>query len=251
MPDGALLNRFWDDRDGPRDESWAEDLAIGRKLGRELRAAAESGWDFSSRWLGDGATLATIRTTRLVPCDLNALLYGMERELGLARAAEQRSAAMTCWLWHEDDGRFGDWDIDAGRINPGLTAATTVPLFTGAAVQAQADRVAATISARLLGAGGLRTTSAVTGQQWDAPNGWAPLQWFAIVGLRRYGHTALAGTIAARWIATVEAAWRETGLLFEKYDVEQGGRGDGGEYAPQTGFGWTNGVTSAILKLFG
>ena len=52
-----------------------------RRLWRDLASAAESGWDFSSRWLeadgGGGAgagLLASCRTTRVVPADLNALL---------------------------------------------------------------------------------------------------------------------------------------------------------------------------------
>ena len=82
LPDGALLNRYWDDRDIPREESWREDIETARASGRppaevyrNLRAAAESGWDFSSRWFADGRTLGTIRTVELAPVDLNSLLY--------------------------------------------------------------------------------------------------------------------------------------------------------------------------------
>jgi len=56
LPDGSILNRYWDDRDSPRDESYREDTELARESGRnprqlfrDLRAAAESGWDFSSR----------------------------------------------------------------------------------------------------------------------------------------------------------------------------------------------------------
>ena len=84
MPDGARLQHYPDARDTPRDESWREDVETARASGRDaavvyrhLRAAAESGWDFSSRWLADGKTLATIDTTNIVPVDLNSLLYGL------------------------------------------------------------------------------------------------------------------------------------------------------------------------------
>ncbi|MGH8276154.1 MAG: trehalase family glycosidase, partial [Steroidobacteraceae bacterium] len=57
MPDGSILNRYWDDRDTARDESYREDTELARASGRppaqvfrDIRAAAESGWDFSSRW---------------------------------------------------------------------------------------------------------------------------------------------------------------------------------------------------------
>ena len=90
-------------------------------------------------------------------------------------------------------------------------------------------------------------TSRQSGQQWDAPNGWAPLQWVAIEGLRAYGHEALAATIANRWLAMVERIHRDSGLLLEKYDVEHFKGGSGGEYPLEIGFGWTNGVTLALI----
>ena len=251
LPGGATLNRYDGGGDTPRDESWREDVATAAasarpaaEVWRDLRAGAESGWDYSSRWLGDGRTLATIRTTRIVPVDLNALLYASEVVLGLDAAAKARRAAIDRHLWAGD--RYADLDLDRGPT-PHLTAATLAPLFAGCASQAQADAVARTTEARLLAPGGLRTTLVESGEQWDAPNGWAPLQWIAIAGLRRYGHAALAHTIADRWLATVSRVFDKTGRLYEKYDVERGTAGGGGEYAVQDGFGWTNGVTAALL----
>ncbi len=104
--------------------------------------------------------------------------------------------------------------------------------------------------ARLLEEGGLVTTNIASGQQWDAPNGWAPLQWIAITGLRRYRHRALAREIARRWLETVQRVFANTGKLVEKYDVEHILPGGGGEYPLQDGFGWTNGVTRALLVLY-
>lgn len=249
--DGGTLNRFWDDHDGPRDESWAEDVATAAASGRpeaevwrDLRAGAESGWDFSSRWLGDGRTLATIRTTQIVPVCLNALLYAVEVWLGLSDAAAVRREAIDRYLWVDE--RYADLDLDGGPI-PHLSAATLFPLFAGCASQVQADAVARLTAERLVAPGGLRTTLNETGEQWDAPNGWAPLQWIAVKGLRRYGHDALAARIAGAWLATVERHFAATGTLVEKYDVERGSAGGGGEYAVQDGFGWTNGVTASLL----
>ena len=253
LPDGSVLNRYWDDLDRPRDESWAEDVALAAgserapaELWRDLRAGAESGWDFSSRWLADPHDLATIRTTRIVPVDLNALLHAVEETLGLHAAAAARRAAIDRHLWLTGEGRYADLDLDTGPT-PHLSAATLVPLFAGCATADQAAAVAALTERTLLAPGGLRTTVIATGQQWDAPNGWAPLQWMAIAGLRRYGHAALADRIAAAWLTTVETHFAATGRLLEKYDVETGAAGHGGEYPVQDGFGWTNGVTAALL----
>jgi alpha,alpha-trehalase len=89
-----------------------------------------------------------------------------------------------------------------------------------------------------------------TGQQWDAPNGWAPLQWIAVQGLGRYGQSRLASAVATRWLTTVCRTYRETGKLLEKYDVEEARPGGGGEYPLQDGFGWTNGVSRALLDTY-
>jgi alpha,alpha-trehalase len=124
------------------------------------------------------------------------------------------------------------------------------PLFVGLASPTQAKAVAATVRQSLVAEGGLRTTTLNTGQQWDEPNGWAPLQWVAIAGLEANGEPALAKDIARRWLGTVGAAYAETGKMLEKYNVEQRTPGGGGEYPVQDGFGWTNGVTSALLDRF-
>ncbi|GAA3705612.1 alpha,alpha-trehalase [Sphingomonas cynarae] len=266
LPDGALLNRYWDDRDDARDESYREDTELadatpGRPRGelmRDLRAAAESGWDFSSRWLGDGRTLATIRTTRLVPIDLNSLMVGMEQAIAVncrtlgdtacaasfdARATA-RIAAIRRHLWN---GRFfADHDLDTGRANDKVTAAMAFPLFAGVATQDQARLTARALTA-LIGEGGVRTTPVASGQQWDDPNGWAPLQWIAYRGLRRYGEDRLAIRIRTAWLATVNREYDASGKLLEKYDVVDRRPGGGGEYPNQDGFGWTNGVTRAML----
>lgn len=270
MPDGSLLNRYWDAKDTPRDESYAEDVATaaqsrrppGETL-RDLRSAAESGWDFSSRWLGDPARLDTIRTTAIVPVDLNSLLWQLERTIAercvrvdpacardYRRRADARAVAMRRYLWVVSDGRFADWDVVSGQPTSTLSAATLYPLFVGLATPAEARTVAATTRAKLLAEGGIRTTLTRSGQQWDSPNGWAPLQWIAVEGLVRYGDDAFARDIARRWIATVDRSYRETGKMLEKYDIEERKPGGGGEYPLQDGFGWTNGVTSAMLERY-
>ncbi len=267
LPDGSLLNRYWDDQSCPRDESWAEDMAVAQLAGdqnagelwRNLRAAAESGWDFSSRWLGDSTSLASIRTTRLVPVDLNSLLYGLEHsiadecaalhdeqnaELFAARAA-RRAAAINFHLWNDVNGHYADYDLDTAKVSTQPTAAGFFPLFTAVSSVQQAQRSAVALSP-LLQQWGLSTTLVDSGQQWDAPNGWAPLQWVACEGLRNYDQLDLADTIASRWNAVVEKQYGDTGQIFEKYDVVSGKAGHGGEYDVEIGFGWTNGVALAL-----
>ena len=271
MPDGSILNRYWDERDTPRDEMFPKDVAVAKiskepkaLLYRNIRAAAESGWDFSSRWFADGKTLATIETTNIIPVDLNSLLYGLERAIAsgcqksqdqacateFTGRAERRRAAMNRYLWDAASGAFYDYDWAAGARRDVLSAATLYPLFTGEADNTQARAVAETVRAKLLRPGGLATTENHTGQQWDEPNGWAPLQWIAVDGLERYGLSDPADDIATRWLGNVQRVYDATGRLVEKYDVDDPDRkGGGGEYKLQDGFGWTNGVTVAPLHL--
>lgn len=272
LPDGSLLNRYWDALDLPRDEALRDDVLTARErpdrlaaeVYRDLRAAAESGWDFSSRWCGDQPScLASTATTALLPIDLNSLLWGLERTIAafgdvdtaaeFSARAEQRRDAVDRFLWVPTLNHFVDRDWQRGQpaeSGGALTAATVAPLFIGMASQAQADAVAGTVRHRLLKQNGLTTTLIESGQQWDAPNGWAPLQWMAVIGLRRYGHEALAKDIAQRWLGTVARVYTATGRLLEKYNVECDLPGGGGEYATQDGFGWTNGVHQALRGLY-
>ena len=273
LPPGAALARYWDARDVPRDESYRYDVATAARTGRapstvyrHLRAGAESGWDYSSRWFADGETLATIQAADVVPVDLNSLLVnlGFHIETGcklarvrddtacedgpdeMAEAIERRRAIRTR-MWSEALGAFVDLDLDGTRRER-ITAATVYPLFFGVATDEQADRVAETVRTHLLAPGGLLATTVETGEQWDAPNGWAPLQWLAVIGFERYGHDDLAHEIARRWTATVARGFCESGKLVEKYDVVTRRDGGGGEYPTQDGFGWTNGVTMALIR---
>lgn len=271
MPDGSLLNRYWDARDVPRDESYREDVRVAgsgggdpRRLYRNIRAAAESGWDFSSRWLADGESLQTMQTTSIVPPDLNSLLYGLEQAIAQAcrrtgddacveswdARASARRAAIHKYLWNDATGLFDDYHWREQRALGHTTAAALYPLFVGLATDAQAARVAGVVEKQLLKDGGLVSTDRTTGEQWDAPNGWAPLQWIAVTGLRRYRQQDLAETIARRWLVMVSDVYASTGKLLEKYDVVTVTAGGGGEYALQDGFGWTNGVTIGLSRMY-
>jgi alpha,alpha-trehalase len=272
MPDGSILNRYWDDRDSPRDESYREDTELARQSGRnprqlfrDLRAGAESGWDFSSRWLADSRNLGSIDTTEIVPVDLNSLLFGLEQAIGagcerahdegcardFSRHAAQRRAAIDRYLWDEARGAYLDYQRREQVRLRRLSAATLYPLFVALASDDQARRVATVVKADLLRAGGIVATLLETGQQWDAPNGWAPVQWIAIEGFRHYQDRRLAEVVACRWMLNVTRVYRSSGKLVEKYDVIATDRkGGGGEYPTQDGFGWTNGVMRKLMVLY-
>ena len=269
LPDGTKLNRFWDALDTPRDEAYLHDVSTAREaperspsqVYRDLRAAAESGMDFSSRWLDDGRTLATIRTTSIIPVDLNSLLFHLERSIArgcsidgdrrcvrtFANNALERAEAMERYLFDELGGYYADYDFERGEIRHDITAAAFFPLFVGAASGERARLTAENAGAALLAPGGLASTPVDTGQQWDAPNGWAPHNWVAIAGLERYGQQELADEIGLRFLSSIEAVYAAEGKLVEKYDVSGGSVGGGGEYPLQDGFGWSNAVALLLL----
>ena len=71
-------------------------------LYRELASAAESGWDFSGRWMAQEGRLASTRTTAMLPVDLNTFLFVSEALLAqLIREkgrAEEAKLVRTCNL---------------------------------------------------------------------------------------------------------------------------------------------------------
>jgi alpha,alpha-trehalase len=154
-------------------------------------------------------------------------------------------------LWDGTRGAYFDYRWTRKSPITRISAATLYPLYFGVASESQATGVAGAVTRELLQPGGIVTTPLPTGQQWDSPNGWAPLEWIAIDGLRRNGQAALAETIACRWMVSVQDVYRQSGKLVEKYDVVSTGRsGGGGEYPTQDGFGWTNGVIRKLLVLY-
>ncbi|MEO8018890.1 MAG: alpha,alpha-trehalase TreF [Pseudomonadota bacterium] len=271
LADGSVLNRYWDDWPRPRDEAYVEDIETARgsarpapEVYRDLRASAESGWDFSSRWFADARQLRSIRTTDIVPVDLNSLLYRLELVIARACKATQRpecnqsmlahararQASMIRLMWDDGLNAFVDYDWRQSQRLRNLTAATAYPVFADLVDDRRAHRIAGAMRSSLLMAHGLATTTEDTGQQWDAPNGWAPLQWIAIDGLRRHGEAALAASIAEAWVAENVRVYCKTGKLVEKYNVRDAGEGAGGEYPVQDGFGWTNAVVIKLLAIY-
>jgi hypothetical protein len=130
-----------------------------------------------------------------------------------------------------------------GARLPGISAACFTPLW--AAVHTSPAQAAAAVDALagsgLIQVGGLATTLRASGQQWDWPNGWPPLQQMIVQGLARSRDArgeAMGRELAGAWLVNNYAGWRRSGFMHEKYDVTQiGHRGGGGEYEPQVSAG--------------
>lgn len=266
----------------PRPESYKEDVACAasRREGdgepeevyREIATMAESGWDFSSRWLRDPSRLSSSRITRTVPVDLNTIVARMEANIArIAQTAgrsdlsesfldlsRRRFRAIDAVMWDAGTGQWRDLVLDeegAGYTHGGVAYASNwLPLWRDQGPEGK-DFEAAVEALEVSGLvleGGLSTSLKRTGHQWDYPNAWAPLQLLVHRGLVCSGGRRgrdLAEVIARNFVRNVHDTYLATGQLHEKYDAARPGkRGGGGEYLPQTGFGWTNGVVLKLLQ---
>ncbi len=269
-----VLNRYWDNTPTPRPEAYRQEIELNEEtellgvvpeeLYNHIRAACESGWDFSSRWFKDQNTMATIHSADIIPVDLNCLLYKLETTLhdaylhsGSYKMAydefdwliKDREQAIQQKFWNEETGFFHDYNAVAGRQTDTLTLAGVFPLFFRLATAEQATRVHDRLKADFLQVGGWVTTLNQTSQQWDWPNGWAPLQWIVYQGLMNYGFAETARDGRNRWLNLNDKVFKATGKMMEKYNVVDAAlTTGGGEYPNQDGFGWTNGVYLAMME---
>jgi len=224
------------------------------------RSMRESGFDPSSRFGPFGADVVYYN-----PVCLNSLLYLMEiqtaailKELGRAeeseiwtKRAEDRAAAVNRLMWDEERGLYFDYDFTRRRVRPYPFLTTFYPLWVGIASREQAARVMRNL-ALFEQPGGLRTSTCQSGDQWDAPFGWAPLQWIAVEGMRRYGFQTDAERVSLRFLTLVEQQYLRDGTIEEKYNVVRPGADVGrglryGYHTNEAGFGWTNAVFTALF----
>eukprot|EP01126_Amoeba_proteus_P013948 TRINITY_DN1600_c0_g1_i2.p1 TRINITY_DN1600_c0_g1~~TRINITY_DN1600_c0_g1_i2.p1 ORF type:complete len:318 (+),score=75.83 TRINITY_DN1600_c0_g1_i2:765-1718(+) len=252
------------------------------KLFQNVIATTESGWDFSSRWLLNPSSLTTLETTTLLPVDLNSILYKNEillahfhellgnttqRDYYISKA-RLRATAIRQYLWDEENLIWRDYNLRTGSLkdtrfySSSLTPLAMdlphpdVPRFLQKYHQILFSYPSGIPVSTAKGRGGN-----YTGQQWDFPNVWAPHEFWFVKFLeqknkekRKDGvdYHLMAVHVAQHWIDTTLCGWNSTGYMFEKYDAEKlGFSGGGGEYLPQDGFGWTNGVVLRFLLDYG
>jgi len=301
-----------------------------------LASGAESGWDYSARWIAnpsDAVTdtffpLRSLNTIEIIPVELNSILYYNEitiaefhRHQGNYTAAREwankaadRSEAMTTFLWSPEHYSYFDYNLTSSSQNVYTLADNTstplslqgapagkqiwfqisqfYPFWTGAAPESIKNdpkamrrvygRVEELLESR---DGAIAATNLQTGQQWDEPNVWPPLQYILMQGLLNtplevseeddeqstedYVWTQdLSLRLAQRYLDSLYCTWRVTGgatdevpqlpdsqgngTIFEKYaDERTNAAGGGGEYEVVEGFGWSNGVLIWAADQFG
>jgi alpha,alpha-trehalase len=277
---GHALTRYFVDYHSPRPESYREDYELGKDLSPEdarrlygnIAAGAESGWDFSSRWFLGGYDMHHIKTNDIIPVDLNAFLYQMETNIAnffkilnndersnyYLMKSEQRKTAIMKILWNQELLQWFDYDLINNMQRIMEFPSNFFPIWTGSydskvITNEVKDEITKNLH-QLVRAGGFLTSLTHTNQQWDYPNAWPPLQDILISGLENLGtdlSKRTATTLALSWINSNFLGWCQNHTMFEKYNaLIPGQRGDGGEYEPQEGFGWSNGVLLSLITRY-
>ncbi|XP_055619922.1 trehalase isoform X3 [Toxorhynchites rutilus septentrionalis] len=271
---------------GPRPESYREDIISAQIFEKEedkqdfyseLKAAAESGMDFSSRWFikegTNAGNLTDLKCRSIIAVELNAILYWnaliisefytLKNDLRKANLYEAKAdeikKAIAAVLWNENEGAWLDYDLINKKHRHYFTPTNLSPLWTGCY-----DKDDASLPKKILAyieklgldtyPGGVPNTLSNTNEQWDFPNVWPPMQHMLIMGLDSMNSQEtkeLAFKWAQRWVRGNYIAYNETKAMFEKYNAEElGGHGGGGEYEVQTGFGWSNGAVMDLLNKY-
>lgn len=302
-----LVNLYSSGLKGPRPESYREDVENASKLPTadrllfhyNISTSAESGWDFSSRWLAYDAELTSIEVSHIAPIDLNSFLHKAETLLSrmhaesgnqaasreYAAAAQRRLATLEALFWSPEHGRWSDFHLvkltSMANTKPFFVSDLS-PLFEGAYrpehliehfsaknkkikhVTQAIDELLAPYSKVLTSfPGGVPVSETISGQQWDFPNVWAPLQYMLVDFYGRMQAQSVDAELAtafhqrqlqlaSKWIQAVYCSVHLYGHVLEKYHAQLVGQpGGGGEYVVQEGFGWSNGLTLWLLKRFG
>ena len=223
------------------------------------RSMRESGFDPSNRF-----GPFNIDIIHYDPVCLNSLLYLTEIQIGeildtlgrkdeadsWRKKAQQRGERINHLMWDEKDGLYYDYDFVNKRLRHYPFLTTFYPMWAGFASKEQAARVVKNLPL-FEKVGGLQTSTYVSGNQWDSPFGWAPLQMIAVEGLRHYGYSDDAERISMKFLGLVRKEFLRQGYIVEKYDVVNGGSNVSaqihfGYSANQAGFGWTNAVFTEL-----
>jgi alpha,alpha-trehalase len=245
-------------------EVCADAWAGGHRLSADYylgdRAMRESGFDVNFHF---GPFAGS--THHYAPVGLNSLLYRYELDLRyfatrlgkaedaqrFGQAARARKAAIDKWLWHDEPGMYLDYDFVAGKPSTDPYVTTFYPLWAGAASPRQAEALRGRL-ALFEHKGGLAMSRNASGAQWDAPFGWAPVNWLVVAGLEAYGFGDDARRIAGKFTATVDQGLADDGTIREKYNMATGDadvRVTAGYADNVIGFGWTNGVYLKMREL--
>lgn len=217
------------------------------------RSMRESGFDPSNRF-----GPFNIDVIHYNPVCLNSLLYIMEQQTAEILDIADRGSESGAWrsraasrkkkvnelMWDEQDGLYYDYHFLHKKLRRYPFLTTFYPMWAGIAEPAQAAKIVMNLG-KFERAGGLMTSTNQSGNQWDAPFGWAPLEMIAVEGMRRYGFAGNADRITAKFLSLILDDFMRNHRIVEKYDVVRRASNVSGSIgfgyrSNEAGFGWTN-----------
>lgn len=211
---------------GPRPESYLTDYNTANVpntlnetqrslLYAELASGAETGWDYSTRWLypnADGG-LRNLNVKNTIPVDLNSILYRnhviLANLYGNTDAAQTHTTAAAALregilslLWDSSKLAFYDYNLVTNARNNIYTAANFYPLWSGVIppelLSSKENAFAYFSSVNLIlnrYNGTFPATFIESGLQWDAPNAWPPHQYIVLQALRALPSNVSSGSL--------------------------------------------------------
>lgn len=163
-------------------------------------------------------------------------------------------------LYDKEDGIWHDYDTELSQPRKLFFPSNFAPLYCDCYDTAFREEYGSKAAAYFTNQGindfhgGIPTSLEQSGEQWDMPNAWPPLQEIVILGLKNTGNlqaVRISTSFATRWITANIRGYRSHNEMFEKYDaINSGEYGGGGEYTVQSGFGWTNGVALSLINTY-
>ena len=267
VTDKIIANRYFDSRHAPRAEDFFQDSHRGGY--RYVRAASESGWGRCSRLMSRPDRYFSLDAPNIIAVDLNSILHNMETTLrdyhqkkGNSEKVDKYEAAIAMrnsfiykLSWSDSLGVFFDFRHEGFEMATGenfkpftrYTPAMLYPLFYNIATDEQAEKTVSYVTANLIKAGGIATSTQQQKFDWDADWGHPALQWISVKALDNYGYKKEAKDLASRWVSLNEKVYQNTGKMLDKYNVENLNIENGGaKYDRHDGYGVTNAVYMAL-----
>lgn len=141
------------------------------------------------------------------------------------RIADQWKSAVEAVLWHDEVGAWLDYDLLNYIKRDYFYPTNVVPLWTNCYDVTRREDYVSKVMKYLeknqisLHLGGIPTTLEHSGEQWDYPNAWPPLQYFVIMALDNTGDPwaeKYALELSERWVRSNYKAFNETNYMYEK-----------------------------------
>lgn len=183
--------------------------------------------------------LTDLKTRSIIAVELNAILFwnaqmiaefyklkgDPAKTLEYELEAEKLLAGIDAVLYHEDVGAWLDYDLINNKRRDFFVPTNLSPLWMKCYRETDSRNIAENVLKYINRTGidrypgGVPNSLENTGEQWDFPNVWPPMQYMVIMGLDKLGDertTEMALSWADRWVKSNFIAYKDSQAMFEK-----------------------------------